>query len=188
MRAILAALVIGLMSAPVAHAQTEPLGPARQGQVQCFEPDAANKICAAMASYAFAADGAINNTSDVLIFPEPAIVMHISSPVTVRDGAVCGPIRQTDIDAASFTIDGQAAGADNTQMIRSQMQEQLASMIGVEVCSRFVPDGDHLRAVATAGGRPQPDQRVIWVNASDGYRVAAPPAPAAEPTAPTASN
>jgi hypothetical protein len=175
MRAVLAALAIGLISAPAAHAQTEPLAPARQGQVQCFEPDAANKLCAAMASYAFTADGVISNTSDVLIFPEPAIVMHVTSPVTVRDGAVCGPIRSQDIDAASFTIDGQPAGDDNAQMIRSQMREQLAAMINVEVCSRFVPDGDRLRAVATIGGRAQPDQHVVWVRPEDGYRVAAPP-------------
>lgn len=177
MRTMAAATIftMALFVAPAAHAQSEPLARARQGQVQCFEPDAANKTCAAIASYAFAADGTISNTSDVLIFPEPAIVMHITSPVTQRDGAVCGPIRQADIDTAQFSIDGQAASDENAQTIRGQMRDQLASMIGVEVCSRFVPDGNGFRAVATAGGRPQPDQRVVWVSPSDGYRVAPPP-------------
>jgi hypothetical protein len=174
-------LAMALFAAPAAHAQSDPLAPARQGQVQCFEPDAANKTCAAIASYAFAADGTINNTSDVLIFPEPAIVMHITSPVTERGDQVCGPIRNEDIASAQFVIDGQPTSDDNAQTIRAQMREQLAAMIGVEVCSRFVPDGGGFRAVATAGGRPQPDQRVAWVRPSDGYRVAPPPsaAPAA---------
>jgi len=177
MRAMAAAtvLMMAFFAATPTYAQSEPLARARQGEVQCFEPDAANKTCAAIASYAFAADGTINNTSDVLIFPEPAIVMHISSPVTVRDGAVCGPIRQQDIDGAQFSIDGQPASSENTQTIRGQMHDQLASIIGVEVCSRFVPDGDGFRAVATAGGRPQPDQHVTWVSPGDGYHVAPPP-------------
>lgn len=178
MRAILMALTLGALLALPAQAQDQPLTPARLGQVQCFEPDAANRTCAAMAGYAFAADGAITNTADVLIFPEPAIVMHVRSPVTVRDGAVCGPIRQSDLDAAQFTIDGQPAGDDNSELIRSQMREQLASMIDVEVCTRFVPNGDAMRAVATIAGRPQPDQRVTWVRPEEGYRVA-PPAVAA---------
>jgi hypothetical protein len=180
MRAMTAATVLAmaLFCAPAAHAQSEPLGPARQGQVQCFEPDTANKVCAAMASYAFAADGSIDNTSDVLIFPQPAIVMHITSPVTERDGQVCGPMRSRDIDAAQFTIEGQPAGDENTQTIRGQMHEYLAPMAGVEICSQFLPDGDGFRAVATAGGRPQPDQRMIWVHQEDGYRVAPPPAAA----------
>lgn len=177
MRTMAAALTLtmALFAAPVAHAQSEPLAPARQGQVQCFEPDASTKTCAAMSSYEFGSDGSINDVSEVLIFPEPQIVMHISSPVTQRDGAVCGPMRQADVDAAHFTIDGQPAGDENTETIRGQMHEYLSPMIGVEVCSRFVPDGDGFRAVATAGGRPQPDQHVTWVSPSDGYRVAAPP-------------
>lgn len=182
MRAIAAATVLAmaLIGTPVAHAQSEPLGPARHGQVQCFEPDAANKLCAAMASYTFAPDGTINNASEVLIFPEPVIVMRISSPVTVRAGAVCGPIRQQDIDRAQFTIDGQAAGDENAQTIRGQMAQQLASMINVEVCTTFVPVDGGLRADAVVGGTARPDlvQHVMWVRPADGYHVAPPAAPA----------
>lgn len=106
--------------------------------------------------------------------------MHISSPVIVRNGAVCGPIRRQDIDQAQFTIDGQAAGDENTQTIRGQMAQQLVSMIDVEVCTTFVPVADGLRADAVVGGTARPDlvQHVIWVRPEDGYHVAPPPAAA----------
>ena len=46
-------------------------------------------------------------------------------------------------------------------------------MIGHEICTRYEQRGDHLMAEGSMDGTriPDHDQRVIWVNPSDGYRV-----------------
>lgn len=169
----LAALVC---TAPLAQAQTDVLAPARQGELQCYAPNVQAKTCGAMAGYTFDAQGKISNVSDVLIYPNPAIVMHMTSPVEVRDGAVCGPLRQDDIDHATFTVDGQIPLAEDTQTIRTQFAQQTATLIGVDICTTYTPaDAGAFRADATVGGTPHPEmtQTVIWVRPSEGYHVAA---------------
>jgi hypothetical protein len=47
-------------------------------------------------------------------------------------------------------------------------------MLNLESCMTLTPNGEMLRAETSIAGRPQPQltQRVIWVGANDGYRVA----------------
>lgn len=106
--------------------------------------------------------------------PSPVIIMTINSPVTVRNNAICGPLAAADIQRATFTISGAAASETDTTDIRTALTQQLAPMIGQETCLTVTPDGDGFRADTTIGGVPQPQQtqRVIWVGANDGYRVA----------------
>lgn len=176
-RFVAALTALALIAAPAAHAQQgdDVLAPARQGDLQCYAPNAQAKTCAALAAYAFDAQGKITNTGDVVIYPNPVIVMHMTSPVEVRSGAVCGPLRQEDVSQATFTIDGQAAPEAETQTIRTQFAQQAASLIGVDICTTYTPTADGaFRADATVGGTPHPEmtQTVIWVHPSDGYHAA----------------
>jgi len=162
-----------LLASGPAIAQTDPLGPARQGQLHCYEPNTAAKTCQSIGGYTFAADGRIDNPADVLIMAEPLVVMRVSSAVTVREGAVCGPLSREDIERAEFTIDGAPASPEDTQAIRAALQDQLASMIDVDVCTTYTPDGDGFRADVTMAGAPRPEltQRVIWIRPEDGYSI-----------------
>ena len=168
------ALALGLFASPASAQENDVLAPARAGQLQCFEPNVANKTCASLGGYSFAADGAIQNVAEILIMPSPLIVMRVSAPVTVRNNAVCGPLSAADIDRATFTVGGALATVEEATQIKAAMQQQLAPMIDVETCMTLTPNGDVLRADTTLGGTPRPDlsQRVIWVGANDGYRVA----------------
>ena len=106
--------------------------------------------------------------------PSPVIIMTINSPVTVRNNAICGPLAAADIQRATFTISGAAASETYTTDIRTAWMQQLAPLIGQETYLTVTPDVDGFRAATTIGGVPQPQQtqRVIWVGANDGYRVA----------------
>jgi hypothetical protein len=177
-REFFAALAVAcfVTAAPVsAHAQDgDVLAPAREGKLQCFEPNAANKTCQSIGGYTFNTNGVIDNTADVLIMPQPVIVMRVISPVTLRDGAICGPLTLADIDGATFTIDGAAASAEDAQSIKTALAEQLAPMLNVETCITLTPVDGGFRADTAMAGTPRPDlsQRVIWVRPEDGYRVA----------------
>lgn len=169
-----AALALGLMASPAMAQDGDVLAPARAGQLQCFEPNPVAKTCQSIGGYTFNANGSIDNAAQVLIMPQPAVIMNVTSPVTVRNNAICGPLTADDIQRASFTIDGAAASADDTAAIRSGLTEQLAPILNVEGCVTLTPDGDGFRADTILSGAPQPQmvQRVIWVGANDGWRVA----------------
>lgn len=164
-----------LLAATPATAQTaDVLAPARTGQLQCFEPNAAAKTCQSIGGYNFETGGAIINAAQILIAPEPVVVMSVNSPVIVRGGAICGPLRAADIASASFTVNGAPASADEARNIRAAMNEQLSPLFDLESCMTLTPDGDVLRAESSIAGTPQPQltQRVIWIGANDGWRVA----------------
>ncbi len=176
-RVFAAALVAAcfVLAAPMAYAQDgDVLAPARAGQLQCYEPNVAAKTCQSIGAYAFNANGVIDNTADVLIMPQPVVVMRVISPVTLRGGAICGPLTTTDIEGATFTIDGAAASPEDTQAIKTALTQQLAPMLNVETCISLTPVDGGFRADTAMAGTPRPDlaQRVIWVRPEDGYRVA----------------
>lgn len=169
-----AVLALGLMAAVAAAQEGDVLAPARAGQLQCFEPNVAAKTCQSLGSFVFGAGGAIENVAEILLMPSPVIVMRASGPVTVENGAICGPLRTEDIANATFTVNGAAASAEEESQLRAAMQQQLAGLIGVQNCLTLTPDGDGLRAESTIAGAPRPDltQRAMWVSANDGWRVA----------------
>ena len=165
---------LALLSSPAAAQTADPLAPAREGRLQCFEPNVAAKTCQSISAYTFQPNGVIDNPAQVLIMPSPVIIMNINSPVTIRNSAVCGPLAAADIQRATFTIDGAAASETDTAAIRNELTQQLAPMIGQETCLTLTPDGAGFRADTTIAGAPQPQQtqHVIWVSANDGYRIA----------------
>jgi hypothetical protein len=169
-----AAVALGWFALPALAQTDDVLAPARAGQLQCFEPNFADKTCASLGGYSFGADGVILNSAQILIMPSPVILMRVSAPVTVRNDAICGPLNAADIDRATFTVNDAPATTEEATQIKAAMQRQLAPMFGVESCMTLTPNGDVLRADTTLAGTARPDlsQRVIWVGANDGYRVA----------------
>ena len=160
-------------AAPVAQAYPDPLGPAANGQVQCYAPTD-HKTCASMAAYTANGDGTYANVATVLLSKQPLVVLQTTTPVSLKSGAVCGAVRQQDIAAATLSVNGQAVPADKAAPILAHISVALGSIIDHEICTAYVPDGAGLVAKATMDGKPQPnqDQKVIWVSPADGYSVA----------------
>ena len=155
-------------------AVTDPLSPARSGQLQCFVPDPSRKMCRALAGYTFGPSGAIQARGDILMAPsELLIVMRTSTPVQVRSGAVCGSVRARDIEASTFTIAGNPVPQQMVQFASPQILSMLRSHIDKEVCTTFVPNGSGFSTQLTMDGvaQPQISETFIWVRPSDGYGV-----------------
>jgi hypothetical protein len=157
-------------------AASDPLAPARQGQVQCYDPDPARKTCRAIGSYTFAADGSISNLAMTRLQDAPVIVMFARSAVVIRDGKECsvGDLKAKDI--GKIEIDGQplppAALAQVGPAIIAGLPDFMKS--GQPLCSAYAanPDGT-LTATADVGGVAHPEltATVQWVNPADGWTV-----------------
>ena len=155
-------------------AVTDPLAPARSGQLQCFAPDPSRKMCRALAGYAFGPGRAIQARGDILMAPsELMIVMRTSTSVEVRSGAVCGSGRARDIEASTFTIAGRPVPQQMVQFASPQILSVLRSHINKEICTTFVPSGSSVRTELTVDGvaNPQVSETFIWVRPNDGYMV-----------------
>src|SRR5262249_29566619 len=128
--------------------------------------------------YRAAGKGGIENPASVLINPNPAIVMNTVSPVTIRKGQVCGYLRKADIETAHFTVNGAEADSATSASLRQRVTVLFAPMLDHEICTAYIPKQggakDELIAKATVDGAPMPgpEQIVIWVSPSDGYKVA----------------
>ncbi len=149
----------------------DPLGPARIGDLQCYRPDTVRKTCRAMGGYSFGADGKILNKAEVILQDTPLVTMTTVSPVTVRDGAVCGPL--SGIDKAQIAVRGHRLPEEDAVPIRAQIRQSMAQVLGKEVCTTYRRSGDWWVATVTMDGEARPDMQdtVLWVPASAGYTV-----------------
>ncbi len=163
-------LTLALQAAAPA-ASADPLGPARIGDLQCYRPDTVRKTCRALAGYSFGADGKILNRAEVLLQDSPPVTMTTVSPVTVKDGAVCGPV--SGIDKAQIAFRGRRIPEADAVPIRAQIQQSMAETLGKEVCTTYRRSGDWWVATVTMDGVARPDMQdtVLWVPASAGYSV-----------------
>jgi len=166
-------ILFALAAAGAAYAA--PLTPAAQGQIQCYVPDAAKKTCSSMAYYVARDDGGFDNRAVVLLNKDPVVTLDMTTRVTIKDGAVCGALRAEDIAAAKVTVGDHLMTPEESGPVLDQITQGLASVIGHEICTAYVPDASgKLVAQASMDGKRQPeqDQPVLWVSPSDGYKVA----------------
>ncbi|WP_066795542.1 hypothetical protein [Sphingomonas soli] len=159
-----------ILAASAAGPGADPLAQARAGKIQCVMPNEANKTCIGVTSYKIKADGSFESTTTLLIAPTPLITLTVTSPGTVKDGALCGPVNKADFEAAKIEMDGQPANDAVATAVRSQMAGALAPMDGKMGCSTEAADGT---VTVTLDGeiRPEMTQKTKWVSPADGYKV-----------------
>jgi hypothetical protein len=107
----------------------------------------------------------------VVLQASPVVTMRTVSPVTVRDGAVCGPL--SGVDKAQISVRGRRMAEADAAPIRAQLTQSMASMLGKEVCTTYRRSGDWWIAEVTMDGVARQDMNdtLIWVPASAGYTV-----------------
>lgn len=167
-------ILLAFWLAASASLPADPLAPAFEGKVQCYQPDAARKTCASIGAYERDADGTIQNTATVLLRPQPRILMRSRAPVIVKNSAICGVITERDLQAAAFSIDGEPADAANAEALRRAVRPGYAPLLNREVCTAYVPKDKEMTGQVSIDGKRQPalDQRVRWVSPAEGFTVA----------------
>jgi hypothetical protein len=171
----LSLLLAAAAAPPKPAAAPNPLAPAAEGKLECYSPDAAKKTCKSLAAYRPRPDGGYDSLSLIILQPNPLVTLQMVSPVRVRNGQVCGPVREADIQQASFQVNGQAVTPEQTAEMRGKVRALMAPLLGKEVCTQYLPAPDGARiARSVEAGKPRPelDQKVIWISQSDGYKVA----------------
>lgn len=150
-----------------------PISPASEGKLQCYVPNFSTKSCQSLAAYQFASDGSIINPATALISAAPAITMRTATSVKIKANAVCGFIRQADLDQATFTIGNAPASAAQTAMLKEQMAAAQKGNFGHEICTNYSPQGAVLIGRVYVDGVRQSamDQKVLWVSPTDGFKV-----------------
>jgi hypothetical protein len=166
-------LVLTAAVLAISAASADPLAEGLAGKLQCYRPDPVKKTCGALSAYSQRRDGAILNSADVMLSPNPVVVMHTLSTVEIKGDAVCGPLRKADIDTATILVNGKELPEEQAVGARAQIATAFQAMLGKEVCTTYVPDGDKLSAKVSVDGTPNPafTQTVIWVSPADGYKV-----------------
>jgi hypothetical protein len=173
MRIWLAALILAAPAAARAAPLPAPLAPANSGKLQCFVPDMTKHTCQTLDAYARDASGAIQNTSIVVVSPDPPITMTTRAPVILREGRVCSAVRDEDIGQGVFAIGGQPADPRQTADLRQHMSEAIKPLVGHEVCTAYSQSGAAFVAHSYLDGAPQSDSEAfIWVDPSAGWKVA----------------
>lgn len=166
--------------APPPFDPADPLGPAKVGWIQCYDPDTAHKTCGSLSTYRDNGDGTYANIAAVLISSNPPAILQTITPVSVQAGAVCGEIKPEDITAGTLTLNGSLYAADAAAPILAKIQTAMSSLYGHQICTTYAASGKDLTATVTFDGQPHPpDSQVRWVSPDDGYHVAPPPAPKA---------
>ncbi|MDT8758346.1 hypothetical protein MZO42_06530 [Sphingomonas psychrotolerans] len=162
-----------LLAAGVSQTAGDPLASAKAGKLQCANPNVEKKTCLGLTSYKVNPDGSFATVTTLMVAPQPVITMEVKSAGTVKDGALCAPVRTSDFEAASLQMDGKPADPAIASAIRAQVVASIAPLAGKTGCTRETPDGAVSKAEVTIDGvaRPELTQRVLWVKPEDGYKL-----------------
>ena len=152
-------------------ASENPLAKAEQGLLQCYRPDVSKKTCQSIASYRRTGPDVFDNKAVIPLGNGASLETH--TPVSLKDGAVCGLIRAEDVLAGTVRVHETVLAAEQAKPILERIAQGLASFAGKEICTRYEPTGADLTAKVTIAGTERPDQSVTvkWISGSDGYTV-----------------
>jgi hypothetical protein len=129
MKSLLIALVVATLSpigcgkpglvAQGLSTNSDSLAPAREGSLLCIRPKAQKKECNTLLRYGFGDGDIIRVQSDITMSEE--VVMSSNFEATIKSGGVCSVGREKDVRAATFTIAGRPASAEETNSLRDYL-------------------------------------------------------------------
>jgi hypothetical protein len=164
-----------MIAALLAAALTGPLAPAASGMVQCVAPNIDRRVCGAITRFMTTSDGRLESWSESLVSASPVIIMRMHASERIDGAADCSRITGSDIDLASFLLDGRPMPPAEALELRRDVRGSMIEIVDREVCTRFTPGPDGaLTTDVTINGVPTPDMRmtVIWLPADNDYKVA----------------
>jgi hypothetical protein len=151
----------------------DPLAPAREGKIQCIGPNKEKKTCMGTVTYVVRPDGSYDSTVTAMVAPQPLITMQTKTSGKVENGLVCGVVRKSEYEAATFQMDGKPAEQAMSDAIRAQVLGAVSALDGKNGCSRERADGEVSTLDVTVDGvaRPELTQKAIWVKPDEGYKI-----------------
>jgi hypothetical protein len=163
--------VVAAIGASSAVDTANPLAMAEKGQLQCYRPNVEQRTCQSIASYQQAGLKAYDNKAIIPLSASAALETH--SPVTIKEGAVCGFIRGEDALAGILRVNGVIVDAEKAKPILERVASAMIPMSDKEICTKYEPKGSDFTAKISIAGTYRPDQDVLvkWINPAEGYTV-----------------
>lgn len=171
-------LLMALLALAAAPQDAGPLEPGRAGKLQCYGPNVAARTCTAIGAYRFDADGTIWNDARNQINAAPAVILHATGKVYVKDGAECARPENRAEEITAIEVDGTRLEGAPFEGARQQIAANITQVLGTgEFCSTYVPNADGtLKASVTVDGvaRPEFESTVLWIEPDAGWTLALP--------------
>jgi hypothetical protein len=171
-------LLMALLALAGAPQDAGPLEPGRSGKLQCYGPNVAARTCTAIGAYRFDPDGTIWNDARNQINATPAVILHATGKVYVKDGAECARSENRAEEITGIDVDGTPLQGDQLNAARQQIAANISAVLGDgEFCSTYHPNPDgSMRATVTVDGvaRPEFESTVLWIEPDAGWTVALP--------------
>ncbi|RYG17943.1 MAG: hypothetical protein EON96_05805 [Caulobacteraceae bacterium] len=171
-------LLMALLALAAAPQDAGPLEPGRAGKLQCYGPDVAAKTCTAIGGYRFDPDGSIWNIARNQISAAPAVVLHATGRVYVKDGAECARSENREEEITGIDVGGTPLEGEQLNAVRQQIAANIGAVLGNgEFCSTYTPNPDGtMRASVTVDGvaRPEFESTVLWIEPTAGWTLALP--------------
>lgn len=168
--AFLAAL-LGLTIAQFAHANENPLAPAKAGKLWCYEPDSENKTCRSFSRFEWDGAGSIWEEDEIAFSANPLLIMKVRGPTTIEGVSICQIIREETFQKAVFMVDGKPASADQDMTYRETYGARFAPLYGKKFCLDISPYGNVFITQVAIDGTPYPSatSRLKWISPDEDY-------------------
>jgi hypothetical protein len=155
----------------LAGAGLDPLKPARSGRIQCHNPDLANRRCESITRFMFLQDGGVVAVSDVRLGVDPLMILQTATPVTVREGMVCGDLKDSRV--SQLTVNGGPARPEEVREVKGATQEAWREDFGKPRCSHYIAEGDLFTVETTVDGVSLPEfrHRMMWIDPDSGFAI-----------------
>lgn len=145
------------LGASPARAQSDPLEPARRGQVHCDAPVSSDGrfTCESLTIYRFTPGGEIfsETRGRVDLGGEIGEVdLVVVDKVTIIDGMICGDFDTEAVRAARFERDGQSFSHPLLAELRSVMIAKMTAMGFRTVCNELVGSDEAHRSIIYLDG------------------------------------
>lgn len=161
-----------------ATAGASPLAMADRGFVQCYGANVLKKTCEQIVSYRPIGPGTYDAKSVALIAGGyPSISLEIHELVIVKDDAICGVRRASDILNGIIRIEfdtrSDVLRPEDARPTLESIAKAEAPILNREDCTRYELSGFDITAEnSVAGGPYRRSKNVIkWISADAGYRL-----------------
>lgn len=172
-------LLVSLLAAMgVAAGEADVMANVEAGRMICSNPDEASKSCTTISHYEVQKDGSLLETSEILLSPVHAMTLEVKARVTLKNGAICGALLQSDLAQGIVRVGGNPVPDDKNKALLAKLDEQFAPLFGRQTCEFLRLENGLLLKFGQMDGVdvPLPPKPVRWISASDGFKVAPPPA------------
>lgn len=171
--AFLAAFAIAALSQP-AYANEDPLAPAKEGKLWCYEPDSQNKTCHSFSRFEWDSSGTIWEEDEIAFSANPLVSMKIRATTTLEGIAICQVIAEETFQNAVFMVEGKPATTDEDMAYREQYGRRFASFYGKKFCVEISPYENIFITQVAIDGTPYPSatSRLKWISSDEGYGLA----------------